>query len=403
LYGVIIELIAPVVLIFPILDIPFAIAGLGLHYGIAYLQNIDFLPWWAPFYAVFFLGDSNLLAEVPGTSLPAAAKAYAELYPIGFALTLGYAAVHIAGMIIHRFIPDIDMLPLSRFPMFDSPKNLWDPARSHWAWLTEKTHAPGQLMTFAFPMCRPQCVQPSEMDSLPFKYFLFGRKTAEDAELTVYTNVIITDDLQWVLKRFAEEWSKGADKYKDPATTAGMLELVDAAKAAFARAPRRKPQQTMGAAVSPPPLNKTQGLWKQLLPETMPSATKGSKLEPLLGSGSTAESVSSTAESSQAIDDKAEYLRTIDFQQKKIAQLEAQLLLAQKQAMPMGVRSQPWQGVPPQVSQRFVVSNSVPRVQYTLPTSQMPTSFSSRTPRTGTGVKVSPQTYQLVSDEGMGA
>merc|ERR1719213_38312 len=88
-------------------------------------------------------------------------------------------------------------------------------------------------------MCRPQHVLPSEIDMLPFRYLLFGKRRPDDAALSVYTNVVITDELQVVLDSFALEWQKGADKYTDPATTAGMLNLVDAAKVAFAKVPRR--------------------------------------------------------------------------------------------------------------------------------------------------------------------
>merc|ERR1719436_1190153 len=100
----------------------FAVLGLGLHYGIAYLQNIDFLAWWGPFYAVFFLTDANLASQ-----LFTATDTYVRLYPDWFELGPMYVAFHLGGMVVHRLIPDIDMLPLSRFPMFDSPKNLWDP------------------------------------------------------------------------------------------------------------------------------------------------------------------------------------------------------------------------------------------------------------------------------------
>lgn len=57
--------------------------------------------------------------------------------------------------------------------------------------------------------------------------------------MTIYTNIAITNELQAVLDRFWDEWHKGADKANDPATCAGMLDLVDSAKEAFAKAPRR--------------------------------------------------------------------------------------------------------------------------------------------------------------------
>merc|ERR1719440_227243 len=235
-YGVVVEFMAPLVLVFPVLNIPFALLGLGLHYGIAYLQNIDFIAWWGPFYVVFLVGNSYEASQIP-----AMAVNYAHAHPVGFALGLVYLAIHIAGMIIHRLpqFRDMDMLPLSRFPMFDSPKNLWDPSKSHWAWLTDKKQAPGELMNFAFPMCRPQHVKGSEFDMLPFRHLLFGKAKPDDVKMTVYTNVVVTSELQLILDRFWSEWQKGADKANDPETCAGMLELVDEAKAAFAKAPRR--------------------------------------------------------------------------------------------------------------------------------------------------------------------
>merc|ERR1719197_1773003 len=161
------------------------------------------------------------------------------MYPVGFACGIAYLFIHIAAMVIHRFIPDIDMLPLSRFPMFDSPKNLWDPSKSHWAWLTDKKQAPGELMNFAFPMCRPQHVTGSEFDMLPFRHLLFGKAKPDDVTMTVYTNVVVTDELQVILNRFFEEWHKGTDKAYDPDTLQGMLDLVDEAKATFEKVPRR--------------------------------------------------------------------------------------------------------------------------------------------------------------------
>lgn len=240
-YGVVVEFMAPLVLIFPILNMPFAFLGLGLHYGIAYLQNIDFISWWGPFYVVFFVGNSYEASEIPTMAMN-----YARAYPVGFALGLTYLAIHIAGMIIHRLpmFRDMDMLPLSRFPMFDSPKNLWDPSKAHWAWLTDKKQMPGELMNFAFPMCRPQHVTGAEFDVLPFRHLLFGKAKPDDVEMTVYTNVVVTEELQVILNRFWEEWKKGADKANDPETCAGMLELVDEAKAAFAKAPRRPSQSS---------------------------------------------------------------------------------------------------------------------------------------------------------------
>lgn len=270
LYGVGIELLAPLVLVFPVLNVPFALCGLGLHYGIAYLQNIDFLAWWGPFYVVFFLGNASLSSEVG-----LAAISYAHLYPLGFTLGISYMVLHLAGMVIHRLIPDIDMLPLSRFPMFDSPKNLWDPTTPHWAWLTEKKQAPGNLQNFAVPMCRPQHVLPSEIDKLPYKYLLFGKAKPSDTELTIYTNAVLTDDLLAVMDSFALQWQKGADKYTDLDTTSCMLDLVDKAKAAFAVAPRRVAMEGKQPQTSTNPLSLAwMSKWM--------SAPKDDKKQPLL-------------------------------------------------------------------------------------------------------------------------
>jgi hypothetical protein len=250
IYGVWIELIAPVVLLVPALNIPFALAGLGLHYGIAYCQNIDFLPWWGPYYACFLFGDRTLAADIPGV-----VRAYAQAYPWCFGLGATYAAVHIAAMVVHRYFPGLDILPLSSFPMFSTPKNLWDASFTHWAWLTEKEHQPGTLMNFAFPMHgRKQYVLPSELDSLPFKYILFGDPRAPGApkdlapELTVYTNVVLTEALAKVIGEMFEEWHSGPECYKDPARAARMLALVDEAKEAFRDAPRRAPREKPKAA-----------------------------------------------------------------------------------------------------------------------------------------------------------
>jgi len=278
IYGVLIELVAPVVLLVPALNIPFALAGLGLHYGIAYCQNIDFLPWWGPYYACFFFGDQIVAADILGVG-----RAYAQANPICFGLGVAYATVHIAAMVVHRYFPGLDILPLSSFPMFSTPKNLWDGSFTHWAWLTEKEHQPGTLMNFAFPMHgRKHYVLPSELDSLPFKYLLFGDPRAPGAhkdlapELTVYTNVVLTEALTRGIGEMFDEWHSGPDCYKDPARAARMLALVDEAKVAFRDAPRRTPCEETGAkAVTP-------GDCGRALLHGALGAGAGGKAEPLL-------------------------------------------------------------------------------------------------------------------------
>merc|ERR1719182_1088839 len=68
------ETLAPLLLLAPphIASLPFALVGLAFHYGIALLQNIDFVSWWAPAYA-FLLADPaawaylNLASFAAGT------------------------------------------------------------------------------------------------------------------------------------------------------------------------------------------------------------------------------------------------------------------------------------------------------------------------------------------------
>merc|ERR1719382_238259 len=43
----------------------FAVFGLGLHLGIAYLMNIDFLSWWGPVYAFFLLDPAAICGAAP--------------------------------------------------------------------------------------------------------------------------------------------------------------------------------------------------------------------------------------------------------------------------------------------------------------------------------------------------
>jgi len=271
MYGVLIELIAPLVLLFPNLNLHFAVAGLGLHYGIAYCQNIDFIHLWGPFYAVFFVGSEAAAADILGV-----AQAYWQLYPVAFCLGLLYAFIHIAGMVIHRYYPSLDILPLSRFPMFDAPKNLWDPAMNHWAWLTEKEHMPGTLMTYAFPMHgRKPYVMPEELDLLPFKYCIFGDYKApgtsvdEVRQMTIYCNVVINDRLQTAMDRMFDEWHRGAKMNEDQDAIAKMLSIVDEARAAFKECPRRT---AVPAILS----------WEAAVRKCLCSDTVDEKTEPLL-------------------------------------------------------------------------------------------------------------------------
>merc|ERR1719310_694371 len=58
--AVVLEAAAPIVLlaqtsqITPWSSVAFGFLGTGLHLGILYLQNVDFVSWWMPCYVFFF-------------------------------------------------------------------------------------------------------------------------------------------------------------------------------------------------------------------------------------------------------------------------------------------------------------------------------------------------------------
>lgn len=58
--------------------------------------------------------------------------------------------------------------------MFSDLKNLFDPSKKKWLWMSDKEHATGTLKNYCFPFCRPQVVTRSELNSLPYKYMVVG-------------------------------------------------------------------------------------------------------------------------------------------------------------------------------------------------------------------------------------
>merc|ERR550517_562266 len=58
------EALAPVILFFPSYGLPFALVGVGFHYGIALFQNIDFVSWWGPFYVIFLFEDPSVTVDM---------------------------------------------------------------------------------------------------------------------------------------------------------------------------------------------------------------------------------------------------------------------------------------------------------------------------------------------------
>ena len=139
---------------------------------------------WAPAYA-FLLADpaawagGGLFASpAPGLSASlgmfASTTAALEVAPLRASLALAYVAVHLVALVVLRWFPDVEMLPLSAFPMFGSPQNVFDRKLRKHVWLTTKPHATGTLKNYAFPFCRAHTITVDELGQLPFDYLLLG-------------------------------------------------------------------------------------------------------------------------------------------------------------------------------------------------------------------------------------
>jgi len=261
-YGAVaFETFAPLLLLAPahLASVPFAVCGLAFHYGIALLQNIDFVSWWGPAYA-FFLADpaawagGALFACPAGTealSLFGSIAAALEAAPLRASLALAYVFAHILAVVMLRFFPEAEMLPFSSFPMFGSPHNLFDARQRKWFWLSDKPHATGTLKNYAFPFCRPHTVLPHEVAALPFKYLLLGHGgyasgTGDDiCPAEMHLNVVLTPRLAAGLKRLTALGGQSRHTFAVGMGTIAadqLLELLDELKAAFAEAPRVTPK-----------------------------------------------------------------------------------------------------------------------------------------------------------------
>lgn len=144
------EALAPLMLLAPahLASCPFAIAGLAFHYGIAVLQNIDFVSWWGPAYA-FLLADPAAWAggglfacpaDAASLTLSGSIAAAFEVTPMRAAVCLAYVGLHVLAVVLLRFYPDVEILPFSSFPMFGQPTNLFDGRVRKWFWLSDKPH-----------------------------------------------------------------------------------------------------------------------------------------------------------------------------------------------------------------------------------------------------------------------
>jgi hypothetical protein len=218
----------------------FGVVGLSFHYGIAYLQNVDFISWWGPTYA-FFLLDPAAAAPTGADphlfGLVGACQAAWTLAPVRTALALAYVFAHFVAMLTLHCFPTVEMLPFSAFPMFKNLVDLFDPATRKWMWLSEKPHATGTLKNYCFPMCRKQRIEVDELDSLPFKYLLFGHNG--NKEETLYANFEVTSEMRAVLAKIQAEGASGARAFaRDPEGARRLLSHLHAAQEIFDRQER---------------------------------------------------------------------------------------------------------------------------------------------------------------------
>jgi hypothetical protein len=232
----IVELFAPLMLVVPAwLGSPcFAVVGLGLHYGIAYFQNIDFLSWWGPVYAFFVLDPAAMAGADPALFGPiGAARAAFSLAPMCSTVALVFILMQPVASITLQFFPKIEALPFSRFGMFDVLRDLFDPAIKKAMWLSEKPHAMGSLNNYTFGPCyRPPHISPAEYKLLPFRYLQLNY--GGDADGLIQANFKVEGELLERINRIRAEGSCGAGVWcQDPDAPARLYGHLRAAQKAF--------------------------------------------------------------------------------------------------------------------------------------------------------------------------
>jgi len=228
--SVLFETLAPIVIVVPALGPYFAIAGLGFHYGISLFQNIDFVTWWGPFYALFIWEDSQITADVSLTILTSL-----EESPFYSGVVILYLVLHILGCVYAGWTGN-EILPFSSFHMFSEPKNLWSKDTNIALWVTDKPHATGTLKNYCFPFCRKQHVAVNELHKLPFKYLLVSRQVDGTRELA--TNIVLSDKNHALIRQLFKELERGYQSYLDPKAIADILDLQRSMKLEFAIASR---------------------------------------------------------------------------------------------------------------------------------------------------------------------
>lgn len=228
----IIELGAPLIALLPCCyGSPFfAVCGLGLHFGIAYLQNIDFLSWWGPVYAFFLLDPASVCEAAPSFKglfsvadvacgadstmfgIVGSAEAAFAISPVRATLSVALLGLWMVGSIVLHFANGLELLPLSKFGMFDAITDVFDSSTRNKIWLSEKPHAWGTLNNYVFgPYYRAPNVMPDEYDLLPFKYLqmVYGGDDVNDG--VIYANFHVPDDLRYRLQQIREELNCKSD------------------------------------------------------------------------------------------------------------------------------------------------------------------------------------------------
>jgi len=148
----------------------YAAVGLSFHYGIALLQNIDFISWWGAAYAPFLVAPT----AAPCSVFEAAGVVFARA-PLCAAASCAYASAHVIATAVLRFFPGTETLPFSSFGMFSNLVDVFDGGSRKWVWITEKPHETGTLKNYACgPFCRPEHVRGDELDKLPFRHVVVG-------------------------------------------------------------------------------------------------------------------------------------------------------------------------------------------------------------------------------------
>jgi hypothetical protein len=238
---IVVELFAPLMLLVPArLGSPFfCLCGLSLHYGIAYFQNIDFLSWWGPIYAFFLLDPAAAPGSDPSLFGPiGSAQAAFALAPDCSALSLAFLFAQPIASLTLQLVPKLEMLPFSRFGMFDVLRDLFDPASRKVIWLSEKPHATGTLNNYTFgPHYRFPNISPDEYALLPFRYLQMNYGGNEDG--FIHANFVVDGKLRENLMKIRSEGLCGSGVWaNDPEAPDRLYAALRAAQSAFDALPQ---------------------------------------------------------------------------------------------------------------------------------------------------------------------